>query len=349
MLPPLSGLNVIEIESIGPAPFAGRFLVELGATVTVITRPGSPAFSGANADNIISRGKETVQLNLKSDEGRDQIKAMIAQTDILIEGMRPGVMEKLGLGPDDLAPLKPALVYGRITGWGQDGPLSHAAGHDLNYAALSGALWYNGQPGEPPLSTPTLLGDIGGGALYLLIGIISAAMAAKQTGQGRVVDAAMVDGSAHMMNLILTLQAMNMIKEERGKSLLDSPHWYGTFECADGKYVSIGALEPQFYVLLLDKLGLSDDPEFKSGQLKMPAWPELKSKMATLIKTKTQKDWVDLLEGTDACFAPVLSPWQSADHPHMTARNIWQEDKNGIYASPAPRFKPLSASAKNAK
>ena len=340
MLKPLSDITVIEIEGLGPAPFCGQFLQELGASVTVVKRPSkTPALP---APPLFERGKTAVTLNLKSDEGREAVKALIKDADCLIEGMRPGVMEKFGLGPEDLAADNPALIYGRITGWGQDGPLASAAGHDINYAALSGALWYSGQAGQPPLAPPTLLADIGGGALYLMIGILSALLHAKSTGEGQVIDAAMVDGSAHMMNLLLSLMPFGQLQEARGKSLLDGPHWYNSYLCADGEFITIGALEPQFYALLLDKLGLRDDEDFKA-QMNAKNWPDLTRRLDRIFKTKTQAQWREIMEGTDICFAPVLSPIKAAEHPHMKARGIYSEEHGGLRAARAPRFSPLKA------
>ncbi len=338
MLKPLTGITVIEIEGLGPAPFCGQFLQELGAKVTLVKRPSkAPAML---VPPLFERGKEAITLDLKTDEGRTAVKTMIKNADCLIEGMRPGVMEKLGLGPSDVVADNPALIYGRITGWGQDGPLASAAGHDINYAALSGALWYSGQPGQPPLSSPSLLADIGGGALYLTIGILSALLHARATGEGQVIDAAMVDGSAHMMNLLLSLMPFGQLQETRGQSLLDGPHWYNSYTCADGEFITIGALEPQFYALLLDKLGLTDDEDFKA-QMKAKSWPDLTGRLDRIFKTKTQAEWCALMEGTDICFAPVLSPMKAAQHPHMIARGVYTEEHGGLRAATAPRFSPL--------
>ena len=338
MLKPLLGVKIIEIEGIGPAPFCGQFLHELGAEVTLIKRPSkAPALP---VPPLLERGKTAITIDLKSDAGRAQVKALIKNADGLIEGMRPGVMEKLGLGPNDLAADNPKLIYGRVTGWGQDGPLSHVAGHDINYAALSGALWYGGQPGQPPFSPPSLLADIGGGALYLTIGILSALLHARATGEGQVIDAAMVDGSAHMMNLLLTLMPYGQLQETRGQSLLDGPHWYNSYVCADGAFITLGALEPQFYALLLDKLGLTDDEDFKT-QMKAKNWPELTRRLDRIFRTKTQAQWCEIMEGTDICFAPVLSPMKAAEHPHIKARGIYKQEHGGLRAATAPRFSPL--------
>ena len=338
---PLSGLKIVEIEGIGPGPFCGMLLADLGAQVTLIKRPGGATPFGDKGADPMTSGKTVIELNLKDPEAVQKLKSMMKDFDALIEGMRPGVMEKLGLGPKDMAEHNPKLVYGRLTGWGQDGPLAHAAGHDINYIALSGALWYTGQPDQAPLPPPTLIGDIAGGALYMAIGLLSAVMKARETGEGCVVDAAMVDGSAHMMNLLLAAASNNIVQETRGQSLLDGPHWYGTYECEDGHYVTIGSLEPQFYAFLLQKLGLADDPDY-AAQYDGRKWPELKEKFKTLFKSKTRKQWCDLLEGTDVCFAPVLAPSEAAEHPHMKARGIYTKENGNLRTAPAPRFLPLT-------
>ncbi len=341
MQKPLSGIRIIEIEGIGPGPFCGMLLSDLGAEITLIARPGGaiPIGNSGQSDPMTA-GKTIIELNLKDESDAQKLKDMIGDFDALFEGMRPGVMERLGLGPSQLAPLNPQLVYGRLTGWGQNGPLAHAAGHDINYIALSGALWYAGQPGQPPLAPPTLIGDIGGGALYMAIGILSGILQARQSGKGTVIDAAIVDGSSHMMNLLLAAQSRGIIQENRGQSLLDGPHWYSTYQCADGHYVTVGSLEPQFYALLLRKLGLADDPYY-ANQYNGKAWPELREKFKTLFKSKTRDEWCDLLEGTDVCFGPVLTPSEAAEHPHIKARNIYSKEDGTMRAAPAPRFGPL--------
>ena len=337
-LKPLSGVKVVEIEGIGPAPFCGQFLHELGAEVTLVKRPsGGIQFP---EPPLLERGKTLVTVDLKSKDGVKTVMNLIKDADCLIEGMRPGVMEKLGLGPKDVFARNQALIYGRVTGWGQDGPLSHVAGHDINYAALSGALWYGGQPGQPPFSPPSLLADIGGGALYLTIGILSALLHARTTGEGQVIDAAMVDGSAHMMNLLLSLMPFGQLQETRGQSLLDGPHWYNSYLCADGEFITIGSLEPKFYALLLDKLELSDDAGFQA-QMNAKNWPDLTRRLDRIFRTKTQAEWCEIMEGTDICFAPVLSPMKAAEHPHIKARGIYREEHGGLRAATAPRFSPL--------
>jgi crotonobetainyl-CoA:carnitine CoA-transferase CaiB-like acyl-CoA transferase len=334
---PLAGLRVLEIAGIGPGPFCGMLLADLGADVVLVERtaPGADDFDLGPAA-IPHRGKRSIALDLKTAGGVAMVLGLAEKADALIEGMRPGVMERLGLGPDACLARNPRLAYGRMTGWGQEGPLAHAAGHDLNYVALSGALWYSGQPGEPPLTPPTVVGDVGG-ALYLAVGLLAAVMSARETGRGQVVDSAIVDGSAHMLGLLMTLKAAGRLSAERGQSLLDGPHWYQTYRCADGLYVSVGALEPKFYAELLDRLGLAGDPAFANGY--DPArWGELRERFAALFATRTRDEWCKLLEGSDACFAPVLDPEEAARHPHMAARGVYLEIDGFLQAAPAPRF-----------
>ena len=333
----LSGVKIIEIEGIGPAPFCGMHLADLGADVVVVERPGPPGFGDLGDKTITKRGKRVIKLDLKNENDKAQLLKLVEYADGLIEGMRPGVMERLGLGPDVCHKVNPKLAYGRVTGWGQDGPLSHAAGHDINYIALSGALWYAGKPGDPPFAPPTLIGDIAGGGLYLTIGMLAAIMNAWKTGKGDVVDAAMVDGTAHMMNLILSLKASGGVSYERGKSLLDGPHWFDAYECKDGHFITIGSLEPHFYKLLLEKLGLTEYPDFQD-QMDINKWPVQKAKLTDLFKTQTREYWCGLMEGTDVCFAPVLNPGEAAEHPHMKARRIYFEKGGALQTAPAPRF-----------
>jgi len=333
----LSGIKIIEIQGIGPAPFSGMHLADMGADVVVVERPGPPSFGDLGDATISKRGKKVIKLNLKDTDDQAKLLDLVKHADGLIEGMRPGVMERLGLGPDICLKANPRLAYGRVTGWGQDGPLAKAAGHDINYNALSGALWYSGRPGDPPFATPTLIGDIAGGALYLTIGMLAAILNAQRTGNGDIIDAAMIDGSAHMMNLLLSLKAAGGMSYERGRSVLDGPHWFDTYECKDGGFVSIGSLEPQFYALLLKHLGLTDDPDFQD-QLNARKWPAQKARLTEIFKTKTRDDWCEIMEGTDVCFAPVLHPGEAAEHPHMKARGIYNERNGNIEASSAPRF-----------
>jgi crotonobetainyl-CoA:carnitine CoA-transferase CaiB-like acyl-CoA transferase len=345
---PLTGVRVLEIAGIGPAPFCGMLLADLGADVVLADRaePNDQNIE-VGPTQITNRGKRSIALDLKSPQGVETVLALVENCDALIEGMRPGVMERLGLGPDVCLERNPRLVYGRMTGWGQHGPLAHAAGHDLNYIALSGALWYAGQPGEPPMTPPTIVGDIGGGALYLAVGVLAGVMSARATGRGQVVDAAIVDGSAHMMNLLLGLKGTGKFVTERGASILDGPHWYATYRCADGRFVSVGSLEPKFYRLLLTKLGLDGDPAYAQPYDRR-SWPELKRRFAELFAKRTRDEWCALLEGTDACFAPVLDLDEAARHPHLAARGVYSDPDGVLQANPAPRFSGTPAGAPGA-
>ncbi|MBC8641264.1 CoA transferase [Caballeronia sp. EK] len=335
---PLAGLKVLEIAGIGPGPFCAMLFADLGADVVVVerTEAGTDSLDLGSAQ-IANRGKRSVAVDLKTPEGVETVLRLVEQCDALIEGMRPGVMERLGLGPDVCLARNPRLVYGRMTGWGQSGPLAHAAGHDLNYIALSGALWYAGQPGEAPVTPPSLVGDVGGGAMYLAVGLLAGIMNARATHTGQVVDAAIVDGSAHMTTLLLALQASGHMQTERGQSLLDGPHWYNTYRCAEGGFISVGSLEPKFYCELRDKLGLADDPQFDKPY-DARKWPQLRDRFATLFAQRTRDEWCRLLEGSDACFAPVLSPGEAAAHPHMRAREVYSLQDDALQANPAPRF-----------
>lgn len=345
----LSGVKIIEIAGIGPAPFCGMLLADMGADVILVERnaakAGDPLDLGANA--IVNRGKRSIALDLKDPQAIVTVLQLVAGADALIEGMRPGVMERLGLGPAVCLQHNPRLVYGRMTGWGQDGPLAQSAGHDINYIALSGALWYAGQAGQPPMAPPTLVGDIGGGALYLAMGVLAAILSARSSGQGQVVDAAVVDGSANMMNLLLSLHAAGCQPMARGQGLLDGPHWYGSYACADGGFISIGALEPQFYRLLLEKLGLQDDADFQRPY-DASCWGRLRERLTAIFNAQPRAYWVALLEGSDACFAPVLTPAEGMSHPHLQARGVYVEQNGVLQAAPAPRFSgtPSVASAK---
>ena len=274
----LEGVRIVEIEGLGPGPFAGMLLADLGAEVIVIHR------------NLLDRGKKSVVLDLKDDGDRRRLKALVASADGLIEGFRPGVMERLGIGPEDLMPVNPRLVYGRVTGWGQHGPKATLAGHDFNYAALSGALWYASEAGDAPFAPPTLVGDIGGGALYLCVGMLAALLNAQRSGRGQVVDAAMVDGSAHMLNLLMAARSAGLMQPGRGRSVLDGAPWSRCYRCADGEWLSVQCLEPQFYAEFLGRLGVADDPGF-ARDFDPRSWPALKTKLAELIATKTRDEW----------------------------------------------------------
>jgi alpha-methylacyl-CoA racemase len=329
----LSGVKIVEIAGIGPGPFCAMHLADLGADVIAVERDDR-----AVAERIlINRGKRSIVLDLKSAAARETVLRLIEGADALIEGMRPGVMERLGLGPDVCHARNPRLVYGRMTGWGQTGPMSQAAGHDNNYISLSGAMYYNGGPNDPPSTGITLLGDVGGGALYLAIGLLSGILEARATGKGTVVDAAILDGSAHMMQLILATASIGFVTGRRGTNIHDSSHFYATYRCADGHFVTIGSIEPQFYALLLQKLGLQDDPRF-AKQWDRSRWGELHRHFTELFATRTRAEWCALLENTDVCFGPVLTPEEAARHPHNVARGIYVERDGFLQAAPAPRF-----------
>jgi alpha-methylacyl-CoA racemase len=341
MIRPLSGLNVVEFEGVGPGPLAGRMLADLGADVVAIVRPNKAVLAdpedGAN-DEPMRRGKRVVVLDLKLPADVEQAMALIDQADALIEGNRPGVMERLRLGPADCAKRNPRLIYGRMTGWGQDGPLSRAAGHDLNYLALSGALSLAARDGQPPCAPPTVLGD-GGGALGLAFGVMSAVFAASRSGEGCVVDCSIVDVVASLSGLALWLRATGLLDGPRASPFHDSP-FYDVYACADGRYVTVAALEPQFYATLLDKLGLADvDPK---AQYDRSAWPGLKTRLRGLFLSRPSDHWRALLEGGDACFAPVLSLAEAAAHPHNAARGVYRLDHGRLDAPGAPRFLPLA-------
>lgn len=333
----LSGIRVIEIAGIGPGPFCGMLLADMGADVILIERADSAGTMPLGQHAIVHRGKRSVKLNLKDPLAVQTVLRLLASADVLIEGMRPGVMERLGLGPDTCLQANPRLVYGRMTGWGQDGPLAQSAGHEINYIALSGALWFSGMPDSPPTAAPTLSGDLGGGALYLALGIVAALLHVRGGGSGQVIDAAIVDGSANLMNLLLSLHGAGMQPMQRGQGLLDGPHWYGTYRCADDACITIGPIEPKFNALMFEKLGLADDPAF--AQPYDPAgWPTLRGRLEQVFALHPQSHWMTLLEGTDACFAPVLHPGQAMTHPHLQARHVYSAPGGLLQAAPAPRF-----------
>ncbi|MDA5557208.1 CaiB/BaiF CoA transferase family protein [Shimia sp. MMG029] len=331
----LQGTRIIEIEGLGPGPFAAMLLADLGADVITIHRKTAAAITADQS--VLDRGKRSIALDLKDSEDLATAKRLIATADALIEGFRPGVMERLGLGPSECHADNPALVYGRMTGWGQTGPRAQTAGHDLNYIAQSGALWYASEPGAPPITPATLVGDIGGGALYLVIGILSGILSARTTGQGTVVDAAIVDGSAHMMTLLMALRQGGGLSMERGNSLLDGPHWSRSYLCADGGHVSVQCLEPQFYAEFLERMGLSDDPEF-ARQHDATLWPKLTARLSDLFLSAPRLHWDSLFSGSDACVVVVLSPEESAQSPHIAARQVWHHSDGNLQAAPAPRF-----------
>ena len=338
MAGPLDGLKVIEMAGLGPAPFCAMMLADMGADVVRIERPGATSVTGTNgAYDVLSRNRRILKLNLKEDAALESVLALVERADILIEGFRPGVMERLGLGPEICLSRRPSLVYGRMTGWGQTGPLAHAAGHDINYIALSGALHAIGRPGEPPVVPLNYVGDFGGGAMMLAFGLLCALHHARLTGQGQVVDAAMTDGAALLSAMMYGMHAAGVWSNRRGENMLDGgAHFYGTYACADGKYVSVGAIEPQFYTLLLDKAGIADAAFADQNALRH--WPQLRERLAQIFLTRTRAEWCALLEGSDACFAPVLN-WDEAPlHPHNQARQTFVTVDGVLQPAPAPRF-----------
>ncbi len=327
----LAGIRIIEFEALGPAPFAAMHLADLGAEVIVIQRRTQTADPTRSAARLLDRGKRAIALDLKRPADLMVARALIQSADGLIEGMRPGVMERLGLGPQEAHGMNPALVYGRMTGWGQNGPRARQAGHDLNYLALSGVLYYGGLPGAVPAVPPTLLGDIGAGALYLTVGMLAGLMAARRTGQGTVVDAAIVDGAQHMMALLRSMGSQ-FATDGRGRSLLDGPHWSRCYVCACGGHVAVQCLEPKFYAEFLEIMGLAEDPAF-ADQVDPTQWPVQGARLAGRFAERSRDHWAALFAASDACVAPVLTPEEARQDPHMSARG------HGAGGSlPAPRF-----------
>jgi alpha-methylacyl-CoA racemase len=336
---PLHGFKIIEFAGIGPGPLCGMLFSDLGAEVIRIDRPpvGNAAMPEADPRELVSRGRKSIVVDLKNPDGIAVVKRLLAGADALFEGFRPGVMERLGLGPEICKGLNPKLVYGRITGWGQAGPLAKAAGHDINYIALTGALHAIGGVAGGPVPPLNLVGDYGGGALYLALGMACALLEAQRSGRGQVVDAAIVDGASSIMTAIYMLRAQGEWSDNRADNLIDSgTPWYDVYETADGKYISIGALEPQFYQILLEKIGLAD--------AQLPArqdranWPALRARFTARFKELTRDAWCALLEGTDACFAPVLSMEEAGSHPHIRARSTFIDFDGIAQPAPAPRF-----------
>ncbi len=336
---PLQGVKILELAGIGPGPFCGMMLSDMGAEVLRVDRAqlvslGAP--KGRSAD-VLGRGRRSLGVDLKHPQGVETVLRLVEQADVLTEGFRPGVTERLGLGPDVCLERNPRLIYGRMTGWGQDGPLAQAAGHDINYIALAGALHPIGRQGEAPVPPLNLVGDFGGGGMLLAFGILAALVERGRSGQGQVVDTAMVDGAAILMAIFHGMRAIGLWHDERGVNLLDGgAHFYDTYETADKKYVSIGSIEPKFYAELLRLTEL--EGEDLPHQLARDHWPELKERVAKVIKTKTRDEWCDIMEGSDVCFAPVLSLDEAPLHPHNQARGTFVEVEGVVQAAPAPRF-----------
>jgi len=337
----LHGIKVVEFAALGPAPMGAMLLADLGATVLRIERKSATG-GRPSADlfdpkvDILNRNRQVIALDLKRPEGIAAALQLIAGADALIEGFRPGVMERLGLAPDVCLARNPRLVYGRMTGWGQTGTLSHAAGHDINYLSLSGALHAIGERGGKPVVPLNLVAD-GGGAMLLALGILAALLEARVSGQGQVVDAAMTDGCATLMTMVHTFKAMGQWTQDRGSNVLDGgAHFYDTYRCRDGKYIAIGPIEPQFYALFLEKTGITD-PEFKL-QWDQARWPTLKERLRAILLEKTRDEWCGLMEGSDACVTPVLDMDEARQHPHNLSRNTFIEVDGVIQPAPAPRF-----------
>lgn len=336
---PLHGRKIVEIAGIGPGPFAAMMLADMGADVIRVSRPSSGMLSMAENEKLDfgNRGKRCIALNLKDPQAVDVVLRLIDEADAMLEGNRPGVMEKLGLGPDVCLQRNPRLVYGRMTGWGQDGPLAHAAGHDLNYIALTGALHAIGEKGGKPVVPLNLIGDFGGGGLLLAYGIVCAILEAQSSGKGQVVDAAMVDGASALMTMMYGAFQSGFWRDERGSNMLDGgSHFYGVYETKDGKYVSIGSIEPQFYAQLLAKLGLAD--EQLPHQHDARRWDALKERFAAVFRSRTRDEWCAIMEGSDVCFAPVLALGEVATHSHAVARAGFFENDGIWQPAPAPRF-----------
>ncbi len=335
---PLAGLVVVELAGMGPAPFAAMTLAQLGADVVIVDRPGGTAAQGAL--EWLNRGKRSVALDLKQPRGVAALLDLVADADVLVEGFRPGVVERLGIGPDACWRRNPRLVFARMTGWGQTGPWAHAAGHDIDYISITGALHAIGPAGGPPQIPLNLLGDFAGGSMYLLTGILAAVRQADRTGRGQIVDAAIVDGTAHLLTMVHALMASGIWTDRRGVNLLDGgAPFYAVYETADGHHMSVGALEPAFYAEFLRLLGLDEDV---AGQYDTTRWPQLRQRIAERFAARTRADWSAVFDGTDACVAPVLSLTEAAAHPHLRARGTLVETDGLVQAAPAPRFSATS-------
>lgn len=331
---PLKGVRVVEFAGLGPGPFACMLLSDMGAEVVTIDRPGKVLGGGAN---IVGRGRSVVLADLKNDDDRERVLALLERADVLIEGYRPGVMERLGLGPDAVAARNPRLIYGRMTGWGQDGPNAHMAGHDINYIALAGPLHAIGQAGGPPVPPLNLIGDYGGGSLYLVMGILAALFESRQSGRGQVVDAAITDGAFSLMTHFVASLRRGTFGPQRGTTMLDGgAPYYGVYETADGGHMAVGAIEPQFFALLCEQVGL--DPALRDAQNDQARWPQLRAELERIFRGRTRDEWTRVFEGSDACAAPVLSLEEAMAHPQQTARGAVVEVGGIRQPAPAPRF-----------
>ncbi|MFJ6895296.1 CaiB/BaiF CoA transferase family protein [Streptomyces hokutonensis] len=341
---PLSGVRVVELAGIGPGPFAAMLLADLGADVVRVDRPGGPGLGVAPEYDITNRNKRSVLVDLKAPDGPARVLDLVERADILIEGNRPGVTERLGVGPEACHARNPRLVYGRMTGWGQDGPLADRAGHDIAYIALTGTLGMIGSPGEPPPAPANLLGDYAGGSLYLVVGVLAALHHARVTGTGQVVDAAIVDGTAHLSAMIHGMLSAGGWQDRRAANLLDGGcPYYGTYETADGKHMAVGALEPQFYDEFTRLLGLA---HFADARRDWARWGELREAVAARFRSRTRDEWSVVFEGTDACVAPVLSLREAPKHPHLVVRGTFTEHGGITQPAPAPRFSETPTSVR---
>jgi alpha-methylacyl-CoA racemase len=343
MAGPLAGFRVVELAGIGPAPFAAMLLADMGADVIRVDRvvPGNAGI--AKQVDLLTRSRRSVALDLKHPDAVESLLRLIDGADALVEGFRPGVMERLGVGPDVAMARNPKLVYGRMTGWGQDGPYANAAGHDINYIALAGALAHFGRRGELPVPPLNLIGDFGGGGMFLAFGVVCGVLEAQRSGLGQVVDTAMIDGSAILMSMFWGFRAGSHNENARGTNVLDTgAHFYDVYECADGAVISVGAIEPQFYTELLRLAGVGDDVTF-ARQMDPSTWPAAKARLTEVFKTKTRDEWCELMEMTDACFAPVLTMGEALEHPHHKARNSFVTIDGLPQPVPAPRFSRTTA------
>ncbi|MDF1604348.1 CaiB/BaiF CoA-transferase family protein [Nocardioides sp. YIM 152315] len=338
---PLKGVKVVEIAGIGPGPHACMILADLGADVIRVERPGGQALAGGGSHMLINRGRPSVALDLKTPDAISTVKRLVEDADVVVEGMRPGVMERLGLGPDDLRALNERLVYARMTGWGQHGPLAQAAGHDMNYIAITGTLFGLGQDKERPHFPTNLVGDFGGGSTYLVIGVLAALLEAKVSGKGQVVDAAIVDGTAHLNAMTAAFLASGGYREERAANLLDGGvAYYDVYETADGRHMSVGALEPQFYDAFVELLGIVDSApdRYDPGNN-----DKLRALIADAFLQRTQREWIEVFEGTDACVAGIIPITEAFEHPHLKARGTFVEKDGHVQPAPAPRFSRTEA------
>jgi alpha-methylacyl-CoA racemase len=341
---PLAGYKIIEIAGIGPGPFAAMMLSDMGAEVVRVERVQAVRDSASSNWDVMQRGRKNVAIDLKHADGVEALLQLVDRADALIEGFRPGVMERLGVGPDVCQARNKKLVFGRMTGWGQEGPYANSAGHDINYIALAGALAHFGRAGEAPVPPLNMVGDFGGGGMLLAYGVVCALLEAQRSGSGQVVDASMVDGSAILMSMFWGFKNIGLHDENaRGTNMLDTgAHFYDVYKCSDGKFVSIGSIEPQFYAQLLQLTGLTGDVEFVNQQDRT-MWPKLKQRLTDVFATKSQAQWCQIMEGTDVCFAPVLTMSEAAKHPHNVARHTFIEVDGVVQPAPAPRFSRTNA------